>query len=179
MLLYSISPTGVVLFYDDVLRISPNLASLDENEGKLIALYCDVDLPWGLAPDETRLGHARRLSYGGADIPDIKQKKYVNAINEFRSCQYSSKKELIRRYENQLAMNMRELDKKLTTKELKEVLGNNELITISLKQIQQEVIDEMDKKRVLKGKGSLSFIEELMLNRTEYNRVVTPKNKII
>ncbi len=170
MFLYSINREGVVLFHPDVLNISPNLATLTEKEAKLIVLAYDYDTAFGDAPTEERLSRARNLVYGAEEIPNLELKKYKNAIEEFCSLQYSSKKELVRRYERQLGFLLKELDSDKSTKDLTTILANQKMIRAALKEITQEISEEMEKRKIVGG-GNLSLLEELHNNQSEWNRL--------
>lgn len=176
MYLFSINKKGTILLHPDALQLCPELAILEEKEARFIILAYDYESPFNQMPEEDRIHRAINLTYGVELSPDLKSKKFKNAIDAYKSLQYNPKRQLIKVYEHKLITLSTDLEKTNSSIEIKRILDSQKQIRVSLAELTNE-LSEQDEQRHIRGGGQLSFIEELHRNKEEYNRVTKPKKK--
>lgn len=176
MYLFNINKKGTILIHPEAVKLCPELSVLDEKEIRFLILAYDYESPFNQQPEQDRLHRAKHIVYNNEEIPDLKSNKWIAAINAYKGLQYNPKREMMRVYENKLITLSKELERDLSSIEIKKILDSQKQIRLALKELNEELMDAEEMKITIKGGGELSFIERITTNATEYKRITEKRD---
>ncbi len=175
--LYSLNSNGTVLFHPDVMNIVPEFSVLSNEDKLFLVLAYDYNGPFNQFPQNDAITKAAQRAYGSYENKVIQRTIMKNAIEMYNSLQYNPKRETIKVYRAKLRMLDNEISGDVSSLELKKLLESQKLLRIALKEMEEEAQNEIEIKNTIKGGGSLSFLEEIMKNKAEYDRIKTKQLK--
>lgn len=176
MYLFSINKKGTLLIHPEAVKLCPELSVLDEREVRFLILAYDYESPFNQQPEADRIHRAKNMVYEREMGPNLKEQKWINAIETYKGLQYNPKREMIRVYEKKLTTLSQDLEGDISSSDIKKILDSQKLIRLSLKEINEELAEIEEMKVNIKGGGQLSFIENIMSNLKEYRRVTLKKD---
>lgn len=172
-----INKNGTVLFHPEVMDLCPELSILKPEDRLFIVLAFDYESIWHQLNDNDRILKALQRCYNSTDRKIVNTQVMKNAINAYNSCQYNAKRETMKTYERKLAFLNDEISKDISSLELKKLLESQKMIRTAMQEMQTEMYEQQEIKNTIRGGGTLSFIEDVMRNKAEYERIKNKHNK--
>lgn len=170
-LLFNINKKGTILFHPDAVNLCPELQPLKDNDKLFIVLYCDYYSPFAQLPEQDRLNKSLLMVYKNTN-KDLMSKEIIkNAIEAYNALQYDPVREMLKSYNKKLELLSDDLMAETNSRKINELLSSQSKIRNAIREINEEVSEKMEMDYHLKGGGKLSFIELLMRNKDEYDRV--------
>ena len=173
--LFSVNKKGTVLFHPDIMSLCPEFAFLSEKDKLCLVLIVDYNSPFNQLPESDRRHKARLQVYSDNDISQFDKKVFKNAIELYKSLQYNSKRELIGVYEDKITSLSKDLVIATSPTAIKNILDSQKSMRKAMEELTSEVSDQEEHKIELRGKGTLSLLEETTSNIAEYERVTKKK----
>ena len=175
MYLFSINKKGTILINPEAVKLCPELSVLDEKEVRFLILSYDYESPFNQQPEVERLHRAKNMVYDNEPGLNTKDRKWLNAVEAYKSLQYNAKREMMRVYEKKLTVLSAELATEDSTTKIKSILESQKLIRTAIKELMEDLVETEEKRVTIRGGGQLSFIEQMMSNIQEYKRITRPK----
>lgn len=175
--LFSLNKRGTYVFHLDAVKLCPELSILDDNEILFLILAYSYKSPFYQMrlPEQDRVNKAMQQVFGGTN-KDVMNKGIIqNAAEAIKALQYDPKMELLRIYEDKLNMLSEELKHADSSKNIQDILKSQTHLKDAAKNLEDDIMNNLEIQETLKGGGTLSFIERLIKNKEEYDRVVSKK----
>ena len=173
--LFSVSKKGTVLFHSAVMNLCPEFSFLSEQDKLCLVLIVDYNSPFNQLPESDRRHKARLQVFGDNDITQFDKKVFQNAVELYKSLQYNSKRELIKVYEDKITSLSKDLVIATSPTAIKNILDSQKSMRKAMEELTNELSDQEEHKIELRGKGTLSLLEEITSNKLEYERVTKKK----
>lgn len=170
--LFYIDPKNNKVLHPDVVKLSPELALLNDKEVLFIILAYDYNSIYRQFPERQRLSKAIRHVYQD-NVPtllneDMRPQKIKLAIEAYKSLQYNRNMELIELYNRKLDEQMLLLEEERSSTGTKNISDNIDRFKKAIRAIESEVIEEKLMDGELKGNLQLSWLEKLQSNQKMY-----------
>lgn len=178
MLFYCDTKNNIVL-HPDVVKLSPELGLLKDDEVLFIILAYDYNSIYRQFPERQRISKAIFHTWGD-NKPELQSedkmpKRMVSAIREYKSLQYNRNIELIELYSRKIDEQMEILDADKSTNGIKTASENIDRFKKLIKSIESEVIEEKLMEGQLKGKTELGHLEKLKANQKMFKAVTSKR----
>ena len=169
--LFSVNKKGTILFCKDAMNLCPEFQFLTEKDKLCLVLIVDYQSPFNQLPEIDRRHKARLQVYGDNDISSFDKKVFKNAIELYKSLQHNSKREMMNVYRDKIDSLSADLVSASVPSAIKNILESQRIMRIASEELAKDSDAEEERKLELRGKGTLSLLEEIMSNKEEYERV--------
>lgn len=112
-------------------------------------------------------------AFGDNESDLIASNRILAAADSYISLQYSRKVETARSYEKKIDRLLSLLDEDDSPTSIKKITEAVEGLRKQLSNLEKEIDEEYQKRGVIKGNMTLSFLEELQSNRKNYLSVIS------
>ena len=173
--LFYIDSVEKVVLRPEALKLKEELRVLNGKEIYFIVMYCDYHSPYHQLPEIQRRNNAMWEAFGENMSELISKPKIKAAIEAYTALQYNDKIELINRYRTKLDR----ISQRFLSPEHDDdspTSNSNLMKTISqlrdaIRELEQEVAQEMKDEGQIKGDSELSFLEVLQANESRYEAI--------
>ncbi len=173
--LFSTNKKGTVIFHPDVMGLCPEFAVLNDQDRLCLVLIADYNSPFNQLPESDRKHKARLQVYGDNKIESFEKKVFKNAVDLYKSLQYNPKRELTKVYQDKISSLSNDLVIATSPTAIKNILDSQKNMRNAMEELTKEVSEQEEYKIELRGKGTLSLLEEICANKAEYERVIKKK----
>ncbi len=175
--LFSLNRKGSIVLHPDALNLCPEFRVLTNEEAHFMILFCDYASPLHQLqlPKEDILNKAMQMAFGKVDRKLVNKLVIKTAIDAYKGFQYDSRKELMKVYHKKLDALSASLETETGHAAIKNILDSQERLRKSMKDLEDEIMNNREIQATLKGGGTLSFIEKIMRNQEEYKRVTAKR----
>jgi hypothetical protein len=173
--LFSINKKGTIIFHPEVMNLCPEFSVLDDKEKMCLILVSDYNSPFNQLPESDRKLKSKLQVYGDNDMALFEKKVFKNAMELYKSLQYNSKRELVKVYQDKINALSSDLEKASSPLAIKNILDSQKNMRNAMDELNKDLYEQEERKVELRGKGTLSFLEELLANKQEYERVISKR----
>jgi len=173
--LFYIDEQKSIVLRPDCAKLCPELSVLNDKELLMIILIYDYHSMYRQFPEEDRKRKAMVHVYGES-VHELFEKQIIkNAIDAYKSLQYDPKIELAVSYQKKIDKMLEIMATDDTPTGSKKTLETIDLFRKAIRELENEVNDNVAAKGQIKGGQELSFIEDLMKNQKYYKSVIAKK----
>lgn len=176
-LLFNIDKKGTIVFVNEALDLCPELRFLNPSERLYLILSVDYYTPYRQFPAIERvnkaLNHVRTVM--NETVNNTSQKMLI-AIDCYKSLQYDIKRAEVEVYKNKLQQLNADLQSASSSTSIKHVLDSKVQLRKAIEELEQEIEMNIETKSLLKGNGTLSFLEELKSRKELYENITKSRN---
>lgn len=176
--LFSLNKKGTFVFHADAVKLCPELSVLNDKEILFLILVYSYKSPFYQMrlPEQDRINKAMQQVFGSSDKNLLNKGIIKNAAEAIKALQYDPRMELMKVYEDKLKNLSEELVITDTATGIQNILKSQSHLKEAIKGLEDDILNNLEIQETLKGGGTLSFIERLMKNKDEYDRVTRKKN---
>lgn len=178
MLFYADAKNNILL-HPYVVKMSPELALLDEKETLVVIYAYDYNSIFRQFPEQQRLLKSIWKVYGDNKPELLNKEKHSqrikSAIEAYKSLQYNRNIELIELYNRKIDEQMDILDNDNSVTGTKNASENIDRFRKLIRGIEAEVLEEKLIDGQLKGKVELSYLERAKQNQKMYRSMIAKK----
>lgn len=158
--------------HPEVIKLCPPLSILKESELLYVILFVDYSSPYKQHPEHERKRRAMMHAFGDNAYDIIESDRIAIAIRHYESLQYNPKVAIIRQFQSKIDSLLLAMQEDTSPTNIKKNIETISLLRKEMEVYQNDYDSEVQKRGVLKGKMSLSLIEELKSNQKLWNSVV-------
>jgi len=177
MLFYIDSAKGVAL-HPEVIKLCASFNSLNDKEVCYIVLAYDYNSKYRQFPEHQRKIKAMWEAFGENESELIESPRILIAAKDYTSLQYSPDIELARSYQRKVDLYLSEIENEDDPKKVKIKMDLIRDIRSDIKELEKVYDLAVQKKGVIKGKMQLSWLEDLMSNKKNFESVYSRPPKI-
>lgn len=174
MLFYVDTNSNLVL-HPEVVKLCPTLSVLNNDEMLFVVLFTDYHSPYKQYPEHERKRRAMQHAFSDNEYDLIESDRIQIAIKDYTSLQYSPKIEAARQFQLKIDDLLEVLKTDTSPTNIKKTIESIDLLRKTIQAYEKEYDDEIQKKGVLKGKMTLSWLEEIQANQKHYKSVTMKK----
>lgn len=165
----------LAILHPEVIKLCPSLSVLSSEELLYVVLYTDYHSPYKQFPDHERKRKAMQHAFDDNEYDLIESERIQIAIRDYTSLQYSPKIEAARQFQRKIDSLLLTLQEDTSATNIKKTVDAIDLLRKNIQVYEREYDEEVQKKGVLKGKMTLSLIEEMMANQKHFKSVTEKK----
>ena len=174
-LLFNIDDRNNCILRPECIKLCPELAGIKEKELLFIILAYDNYSIYRQFPEHDRVRKAMFHAFDD-NLPTLLEKTSIKlAIEAYKSLQYDSKIELAKRFQRKIDAMLELLDEDDNPSSIEKTTRAINDLRKNILGLEQEVSNSILDKGVIKGDMELSFLEELMINKKNYQSVIAKK----
>jgi len=174
LLFYVDAERGTVL-HPEVVKLCPSLSVLSEEEVMYVVLFTDYHSPYKQLPEHERKRRAMEHAFSDSEFDIIESERIKIAIIDYNSLQYSPRIEAARGFQKKIDNLLLTLQEDNAATSIKKTIETIDLLRKNIMVYEREYDDEIQKKGVLKGKMTMSWLEEIMSNQKRFKSVTDKK----
>lgn len=174
-MLFYVDVEKKVVLHPEVVKLVPSLSVLSSEEMLFVVLYTDYHSPYKQLPDHERKRRAMEHAFDELKIDLVESDRIQIAIVDYNSLQYSPKIEAARKFQKKIDSLLEVLQEDNSATNIKKTVDAIDLLRKNIAVYEKEYDDEVQKKGELKGKMTMSFLEEIMANKKRYESVIARK----
>lgn len=164
-MLVKIDKKNKLVFDSELLKLVPVFKKLKQDELLFIAMAYDYDSPYKQFNEEERIKKAWKFTYGQLEIKDLSHLK--EAVEEYKACQYDSKRDTIERYQKKIALFLQEMETETVPNKVSQIDAAIKALQFRIEEMQTAVKKE-ENALIVKGGKTISFIEQVQIKAKEY-----------
>lgn len=172
-LLFRITENKKAVLHPEVIGLCPSLGALDDKEILYVILAYDYNSPYRQFPEHERKRKAMWDAFEENESDLINSSRILAAADDYLSLQYSRKVETARSYEKKIDRLLSLLEEDDSPTSIKKITEAVEGLRKQLSNLEKEIDEDYQKKGVIKGNMTLSFLEDLQSNRKNYLAVIS------
>lgn len=178
MLFYIDEVKGVAL-HPEVVKLCDSFKALNDKEICYVVLAYDYNSKYRQFPEHQRKIKAMWDAFGDNESNLIESHRILTAATDYVSLQYSPKIEVARSYQKKIDKYLTEIELDESPTSVKKKMDVIRELRVNIQELDKEHDLSVQKRGVIKGKMELSWLEELMSNKRNYDAVMskTPKLK--
>jgi len=165
----------LAILHPEVIKLCPSLSVLSSEELLYVVLYTDYHSPYKQFPDHERKRKSMQHAFDDNEYDLIESERIQIAIRDYTSLQYSPKIEAARQFQRKIDSLLLTLQEDTSATNIKKTVDTIDLLRKNIQVYEREYDEEVQKKGVLKGKMTLSLIEEMMTNQKHFKSVTEKK----
>jgi hypothetical protein len=170
-LLFRVTENKRAALHPEVIQLCPSLGALDDNEILYVILAYDYCSPYRQFPEHERKRKAMWDAFGDNEQDLINSARILAAADSYLSLQYSRKVETARSYERKIDRLLSGLEDDDSPSSIKKITEAIEGLRKQLSNLEKEIDEDYQKKGVIKGDMTLSYLEELQSNMKNFKAV--------
>ena len=160
-----------IILNPEAIKLVPELIGLNQDQLRYVVLVTDyVDGPYRKKPKDERRNMAKKVIYG--DIKKmVETEKIRNAIKGYKSLIFDIRRETVEVYTDKVKKLQKEsLAPDLTFNRMKDIDNNITFLQDRIVSINHDLDVEEGENIEIKGKKSLSYIEQWQRNQREWRK---------
>lgn len=167
-MLFYIDEKELTVLHPDAVKLCPELGVLSDKEVAFIVLAYDYKSPFRQYPERQREQQAMWKVFG-MDQPNLLTKhSIVVAKEKYISLQYDPKITLVATFYKKIDSLSRSMEAEESPSKLKNIIENIDTLKSMITKYENEIDADVQKKGVIKGGASLSWLEEAQKNMKKY-----------
>lgn len=174
LLFYVDSQKGVIL-HPEVVKLCESFTALNEKEILYIILAYDYNSIYRQFPEHDRKRKAMWHAFNENETELIESGRILTAATDYISLQYNPKIEVARAYQKKIDRYLAEIESDDSPASVKKKMDVIKELRANVQELEREVDAATLKRGQVKGKMQLSYLEELMSNRKNYQAVIAAK----
>lgn len=178
MLFYCDIKNNIIL-HPDVVKLSPELGLLTEQEVLFIVLCYDYNSIYRQFPERQRVSkaiwHVWQDNQPNILNEEKRPQNIKNAIESYKSLQYNRNIELVEMYNRKIDELLRILEEDNSTNGIKNAMDGIDRFRKAIRLIESEIVDEKLIDGELKGNVKRSWLEALQSNQKMYFAVTAKR----
>lgn len=179
MMFYCDTKNNIVL-HPDAVKLSPELALLNDKEVLFIVLAFDYNSIYRKFPERQRLSkaiwHVWQDNKPELLDPSKRPKRMANAIEAYNSLQFNRNIELVEMYNRKIDSLLVLLEHETTPTAIKNLTDSIERFRKDIQRIESEVVEEKLMEGEIKGNQKLSWLEKMQQNQKMYKSMIAKKS---
>ncbi len=165
----------LAILHPEVVKLCPSLSVLSSDELLYVVLYTDYHSPYKQFPDHERKRRAMQHAFDDNEYDLIESERIKIAIHDYTSLQYSPKVEAARQFQRKIDSLLLVLQEDTSASNIEKTVKAIDLLRKNIQVYEREYDEEVQKKGVLKGKMTLSLLEDMMSNKKHFDSVVAKR----
>lgn len=170
-----VSDKKKAILHPEVVKLCPSLSVLSDEELLYVVLFTDYHSPYKQFPEHERKRRAMQHAFEDNEYDLIESERIKIAILDYTSLQYSPKIEAARQFQKKIDSLLLVLQEDSSATNIKKTIDAIELLRKNIQVYEREYDEEVQKKGVLKGKMTLSLLEDMMSNQKHFKSVTDKK----
>ncbi len=167
--LFNIDQTNNVILYPAITKAFPEFSVLTQDELLLVIFVYDIYSPFRQFPEQERIYRACVRIWGDNNPKFIASNKFKVAVDTYKSLQYNPKVELAKAYQTKIDSITELLQAETAETKIKNYLSIIKQLKVSIAELENEILETIVQEGQLKAGAELSWLEDLMSNRVQYN----------
>ncbi len=173
--LFKLDKESKVILHPEAIQLCPELSVLSQDETLFVILLTDYNSIFSQFTEDERFRRSSLHVWGDYLLDVINKPKVKNAIQAYKSLQYSPKIEQIRVYQNKINLLLYELSSLSSAVNIKSNMDATKLLRSAIHELEQEVLESYQEENRLVGGGKRSFLEKIQANKSYYESVIKKK----
>lgn len=172
-MLFHVNLDGKCILHPEVIKLCPSFTTLSENEALFVVLFMDYNSPYKQLPEHQRKRQAMYHAFDDNEEELIESDRMKFAMEDYLSLQYNPKIEIVRQFQMKIDKLLLVLNEDQSATNIKKTVDAIDMLRKNIAVYEREVDEEVQKKGVLKGKMTMSWLEDVMSNQKRFKSITS------
>jgi hypothetical protein len=173
--LFFIDSDNNAVLHPDVVKLSPELGVLSEEEILFIILVYDYHSIYRQWNEEDRIRKAMVHVWNDNNPKIMQSSKIQRAIEAYKALQYNPKVEQVKRYQMKIDQMIDTIEAETSVTAIKNARDIVSGLRKDILELENEISEQARKAGKVKGDRELSWLETIMENKAYYEKIIAKK----